>query len=94
MVLGLISVGEYVLAWRHAEQRSSAPRGVLLDVVEYIGRTVVFVIGNFALGQPPIWGYRALAGRFGSVYVLNDATAVTGSFVPALLISRWHARST
>ncbi len=91
-ILGLTSVVGYVLARRHGRLRPSELRGAILDVVDYIGLTVVFVICNFALGLALLLGYRALTGRFVSVYVLNDATIVIVSFLQALVIRRWRER--
>ncbi len=53
---------------------------------QYVGE------GRARLGLALLLGYRALTGRFVSVYVLNDATIVIVSFLQALVIRRSRER--
>ena len=92
LIVGLTSLGAYLAATRFAGLRRADLRGAVMETLECLGLVVVFFLANFAVGTALILGFRALAGRFISVYIVNDATLAVLSLLQALVFHRWRAR--
>ena len=93
LILVPTSFGAYFAARRLGPLRLAELRPAALDVVDCIGVSVLFLVCNLALGAGLLLGFRALTGRFVSVYVLNDVTMPILSSVQALVFIRWWERS-
>ena len=93
LIVGLTSLGAYVLATRVAGLRRVDLPGALTETLECLGLVVIFFLANFAVGTALILGLRGLTGRFISVYVVNDAALAILSLLQALVFHRWRART-
>jgi hypothetical protein len=93
LIVGLTSLGAYLVATRFAGLRRADLRGAFLETLECLGLVVIFFLANFAVGTALILGLRGLTGRFISVYIVNDATLAILSLFQALVFHRWRVRS-
>src|SRR3990172_5338434 len=92
LIVGLTSLGAYLVATRSAGLRRADLQGAVMEALECLGLVVIFFLANFAVGAALILGLRALTGRFISIYVVNDATLAILSLLQALVFHRWRAR--
>jgi hypothetical protein len=53
---------------------------------------VIFLFVNLAVGMALVLGLRTLAGKFISIYWLNDTSLVVLSLVQALAFYHWRRR--
>jgi hypothetical protein len=90
----LTSWGAYVVGTRGMGLRQSELPAAVTAVLSYLGLTVVFLLGNVAVGIVLILGLRVLTRQFISIYVLNDATLAVLSLLQALVFHSWRERST
>jgi len=90
----LTSWGAYLVGTRGMGMRQSDLSGAATVVLTYLGLTVVFLLGNLAVGIVLILGLRALTRQFISIYMLNDATLAVLSLLQALIFQSWRERST
>jgi len=93
MIVGLTSLGAYLAGRRRSDLRRAALREAVMEVLDYLGLAVVFLLCNFTVGAMLILGLRALSGQFISVYAVNDATLAILSLLQALIFHRWRERS-
>lgn len=93
IILGLTSVGAYLVGTRWRILDASMLSRTAVDVLETLGLAVVFLVGNLAVGTAGILGFRALTGHFVSVYVVSDAVLPILSLIQALVLQRWRERS-
>ena len=93
LIVGLTSLGAWFAAARFAGLRRADLPGALMETLECLGLVVIFFLANVAVGTALILGFRALTGRFVSVYIVHDATLAILSLLQALLWHRWRARS-
>ena len=61
----------------------------MLETLECLGLTVLFLAGNLAAGSVLIFGPRAVTGLFISIYWLNDISLLVLSVVQALVFHSW-----
>jgi len=88
-LVALTSVGAYIVGTRILALERVTLRLALGEALECLGLTVVFLIVNLAAGLTSIFGFRALTGRFVSVYWLNDVSLAVLSLLQALVFHRW-----
>jgi hypothetical protein len=62
-------------------------------MLETIGLTLVFVLGNLAVGGTAILVARALTGAFVSLYLAADETLLALSLLQALIFREWREGS-
>jgi len=88
-LVALTSVGAYIVGTRVLALERVSLRPALGEALECLGLAVVFLVVNLAAGLTSIFGFRALTGRFVSVYWLNDLSLVVLSVLEALVFHRW-----
>ncbi len=88
-LVGVTSLGGYLVARRWLRLRPSALCGAWARALECVGLTLVFLAANLAVGMLLILGYRGLTGRFVTVYAINDVTLVLLSILQAILLRWW-----
>lgn len=93
LIVALTSLGGVLLATRRISLRRAALRGALAEALDYVGLAVLFLVSNLVVGTLLIIAYRALSGRFVSVYLLNDITVAFLSLLQALVLHCWRQRS-
>ena len=91
--MALTSLGAYVIGTRGLTLRRDKLTPAITEMLECLGLTTVFLVGNLAVGVTLILGIRALTGRFISVYWLNDVSLVLLSFVQALVFLSWRGKA-
>ena len=64
----------------------------LMEMLECLGLTVVFLLINLSAGTALVLGLRTLTGRFISIYWINDTSLVVLSLVQALAFHCWRRR--
>jgi hypothetical protein len=91
VLVGLTSLAACVVGLR---RRGPAARGLgwaVSRTVECAGLALVFLLANLVLGVGLILGFRALTGRFVSVYILRDDTLVLFSILQGVVTRWWWA---
>ncbi|MGZ3489536.1 MAG: hypothetical protein ACXVBY_22075 [Isosphaeraceae bacterium] len=88
--MALTSLGAYLIGTRGLSLRKSKLAPALLETLECLGLTVIFLAGNLAAGSMLILGLRAFTGQFISVYWLNDISLLVFSVLQALAFYCWR----
>lgn len=86
--VALTSLGAWALGRRHG-LGAGALRPVLARVLECVGLTVLFAVLNTALGAVLALLWRALSGRFVSLYLVTDSVLLGLSAMQALALRWW-----
>ena len=91
--MALTSLGAYLIGRRHLALRNSKLAPATMEMLECLGLTVLFLVGNLAVGSALILGLRALTGQFISIYWLNDISLLVLSVVQALAFHCWRRQT-
>jgi len=89
-IVALTSAGACLAGARVLALRRSALGAALGEALECVGLAVVFLLVNLAVGMASILGFRALTGRFVSIYWLNDVSLAALSCLQALVFHCWR----
>lgn len=89
-IVALTSAGAYVVGTRILALGRPALGPATGQALECLGLAVVFLVVNVAAGMAPIFGVRALTGRFISVYWLSDLSLAVLSCLQALVFHCWR----
>jgi hypothetical protein len=89
-VVGLTSVGFYLLGARVLGLSARQLPGAVRVMLECVGTIVVFSVVNLVVGAALILGLRLLSGRFVSLYLLEDETWWILSALQGLTWSMWR----
>ena len=89
-LVGLTSVGGYLIGLMWFRLSGKALRPALGKMLECVGATLLFAVLNVALATALILGMRSLTGRFVTVYVVNDATWLALSLLQGLTFQWWR----
>lgn len=91
--MALTSLGAYLIGTRGLSLRRGELAAAILEMLESLGLTVIFLLGNLAAGSALILGLRALTGQFISVYWLNDISLLVLSVLQALAFHFWRRQA-
>ena len=89
-VVGLTSVGFYLLGGHVLGLSPRQLRGAVRVMLECVGTIVVFSIVNLVVGAALIVGIRLVSGHFVSMYLLEDETWWILSGLQGLTWSLWR----
>ncbi len=93
-LVGLTSLGAYLVGARRLGLEARALRAAAGRALECIGLTLVCAVANVALGFAGILVARVLTGGFVSLYTVNDVTLLLLSLLQALVFAWWRADAT
>jgi len=93
LLVGLTSVCTYLVGTRGVGLSGSGLRKAVGKMLECLGLTIVFLVGNVLLGMLGALGVRALLGKFVSLYLAADWTLLGLSLLQALTFQWWHQLS-
>ncbi len=88
----MTSLGAYIVGTRGLALSRDELAPAIVEMLECLGLTLVFLSVNLAAGMALVLGLRTLAGRFVSIYWLNDLSLVVLSLVQALAFYHWRRR--
>jgi membrane protein implicated in regulation of membrane protease activity len=88
----MTSLGAYIVGTRVFALNRDKLVAAIMEMLECLGLTVVFLLINLAAGTALVLGLRTLTGRFISIYWLNDTSFVILSLVQALTFHCWRRR--
>lgn len=94
-IVGIVvvtSLGAYIVGTRVFALSRDKLVAAVMEMLECLGLTVVFLLVNLAAGTALVLGLRTLTGRFISIYWLNDTSFVVLSLVQALAFHCWRRR--
>jgi len=86
------SLGAYIVGTRGLALSRDKLTPAIIEMLESLGLTVIFLFVNLAVGMTLVLGLRTLAGKFISIYWLNDTSLVVLSLVQALAFYHWRRR--
>jgi hypothetical protein len=89
VLLGLTSVGGYVVGVQGLALSSPGLRVAVNRALECGGAMFVFFVANLSVGMLAILAVRFLTGRFMSLYLASDTTLLILSFLQALIFQSW-----
>jgi len=90
-LVALTSVGAYLVGVRRHGLPAGALRPAGARVLEGLAWGAVFFAVNLAVGVLGIGVFRAVSGRFVTVYALNDVILVVLSVLQGLWFQAWRA---
>lgn len=88
----MTSLGAYIVGTRILAISRDRLAAALVDMLECLGLTVIFLLVNLAAGMALVLGLRTLTGQFISIYWLNDTSLLVLSLIQALAFSHWRRR--
>ena len=94
-IVGIVivtSLGAYIVGTRVFALSRDKLVAAIMEMLECLGLTIVFLFINLAAGTALVLGLRTLTGRFISIYWLNDTSLVVLSLVQALAFHCWQRR--
>ncbi|HVR71094.1 MAG TPA: hypothetical protein VMT87_09655 [Vicinamibacteria bacterium] len=90
VLVALTSLGAGLLQWRRQPRPGETLRAAASRMLEAIGLTIVFFLGNVATGALLTVAARALNLTFISIYLSTDVTLLVLSLLQALVYQRWR----
>ncbi len=88
----MTSLGAYIVGTRILAISRDRLAAALVETLECLGLTVIFLLVNLAAGMALVLGLRTLTGQFISIYWLNDTSLLVLSLVQALIFYHWRRR--
>ena len=92
-IVALTSLGAYLVGTRGLALKTVRLASAILETLECLGLTVLFLAGNLAAGCVLTFGLRVFTGLFISIYWLNDISLFVLSVVQALVFHSWVRRT-
>ena len=92
-LLGLTTLGAYGVGSKGLGLSGGSVRGAIGKMLECVGMTFVFFVGNLAGGVVLVAATRVLTGRFVSPYVMADEALLISSLLQALTFQWWRETS-
>src|SRR5262245_12452421 len=93
LILALVAITSVAAYWMGRRRLGLAPAGLrpaVTRLLECLGLTVLFLLGNQALGIAAIVVARAVTGGFVSLYLVDDVSLAVLSLLQALLFAWWR----
>ncbi|HEV8675920.1 MAG TPA: hypothetical protein VGX21_17925 [Methylomirabilota bacterium] len=91
VLVGLTSVGAYLMGARGRGWSRRGLRAAVGHMLECVGLALAFFVVNLALGLAILLVARRVAGGFVSLYVVDDVTLLVLSLLQALVFAGWRA---
>jgi hypothetical protein len=91
-VLGLTSLGGYLLATRRHGLSPAGLRAAIAATLEAIGLGILFLLGNLTVILIPLLGGRALGGGFVSIYWADYVSIAMVSLLQGVVLRWWWDR--
>lgn len=92
VLVGLTSLAAYLVGTRRLGLSRPGLRHAVQATLETVGLAAVFLVANLALAALALAVARGAAGRFVSVYALDDLTLVVTSLFQGFLFRWWWGR--